>query len=398
MGLLSYEYRLYPRNRELKRLDALLTQSRRVYNFALEVCKNTYEATGTGVKALSLWPHFRDWRNQLPDEERFINASSLQHLLRRLDKAYAAFFRRIKAGETPGHPRFKGADRFNSIEYTYSDGCKLLHDGTRPLLYVQNIGNLKLKMHRPLPESATVKHVLLKRKASGWYAFLQLEVPDTPFVSNEQPRVGADVGLMRLLTLSDGAYIDNPRWLRGSLEQLRIAQRRLSRRRKGSNRRRKARQQVALIHEHVANTRKDFWHKTTRHLVESYGGIGIEDLSPRFMLANRHLSLSASDAGLGLFQQLLTSKAANAGCEIVWVQAAYTSQCCSGCGSRVPKALSVRVHQCPHCNLVLDRDENAARNIFASAFKSARTEPSGDNVGSVCPVRSLRSSRLQPGE
>jgi len=102
----NYEYRLYPRARERKALDTLLEEHREVYNHALEQCKNTYEATGKTQTALSQWPYFRDWRNAYP--ALLLNASSLQHTLRRLDKAFSAFFRRVKAGETPGYPRFKG--------------------------------------------------------------------------------------------------------------------------------------------------------------------------------------------------------------------------------------------------------------------------------------------------
>lgn len=221
MALLSYQYRLYPRRAEQRRLEVLLYQGKLVYNFALEVCKNTYEASGEHVKALSLWGYFRDWRNSLPETERYLNASSLQQLLRRLDKAYAAFFRRVKAGEKAGHPRFKGDDRFNSVEYTYGDGVKLVQDGDRTRLYVHRVGDLKVKLHRPLPNGAVVKHVVLKRKASGWYVNLQLEVPTPEDVPNGKQPVAGDVGLLRLLTLADGAEVDNPRWLRGSLSKLR---------------------------------------------------------------------------------------------------------------------------------------------------------------------------------
>lgn len=321
--------------------------------------------------------------------------------MRRLDKTYAAFFRRLKAGEKAGHPRFKSRDRFNSMEYTYGDGVKLVQDNQRVLLYVHRIGSLKVKFHRPLPVGAVIKHVVLKRKASGWYANLQLEVPTPAFVPNGNPPVAGDVGLLRLLTLSDGTEIDNPRWLRGSLKKLRRAQRCLSRRTKGSNRRHKARQQVALLHEHVANTRKDFWHKVTTVLVNTHGAIALEDLNLNFMLRNGHLSLSAHDAGLGMFYAMLDSKAANAGCTVVRVDPAYTSQVCSRCGCLVEKALSVRVHDCPHRGLTIDRDLNVARNVSNLAFQSAWTEPSGVNAAPLPPpsgrgkrTRSLRSSSL----
>src|SRR5581483_888380 len=365
----TYEYRLYPRPAERRALEALLEQGREVYNAALTQCKVVYETTGQHQSALSQWPYFRDWRNAFPD--LILNASSLQHILRRLDKAYAAFFRRIKAGETPGHPRFKGETRFNSIEYTYGDGVKLEYDEVfdRFVLRVQNVGNIKVKLNRFVPHDATIKQVVIKRKASGWYVYLQLDCPDPlPVEPNGLPAVGADMGLLRLLTLSDGTLIDNPRWLRDALDELRRAQRRLARALKGSQNRKDKRQIVARLHEHVANVRRDFWHKLTHWLVHHYGLIVLEDLSLDFMLRNAHLALSAHDAGLGLFRQLLDYKAESAGSHVTTVNAAYTSQVCSGCGLIVEKDLSVRVHRCPECQLELDRDLNAARNILKLAF------------------------------
>jgi putative transposase len=383
----TYEYRLYPRKPERKALETLLEQHREVYNAALAQCRNAYEATGQHQTALSQWPYFRDWRNAFPD--LILNASSLLQTLRRVDKAYAAFFRRVKARQTPGYPRFKGANRFDSIEYTYGDGVKLEYDEAfdRFMLRVQNVGRIKVKLHRFLPDGAKIKHVILRRKASGWYVYLMLDVPDgLPAEPNGLPAVGADMGLLRLLTLSDGTLIGNPRWLRQSLDELRRAQRRLSRRVKGSNGRKKARLLVAKLHEHVANVRHDFWHKTTHTLVHSYGLIVLEDLSLDFMLRNHHLSQSAHDAGLGLFRQCLDYKAVEAGSHVTTVNAAYTSQVCSGCGAIVEKGLSVRVHKCPDCGLEIDRDLNAARNILALAFSppgsggQALTWPVGASV------------------
>jgi putative transposase len=260
----------------------LLEQHREVYNAALAQCKNGYAATGQHQNALKQWPYFRDWRNTYAD--LLLNAASLQHTLRRLDKGFAAFFRRLKAGETPGFPRFKGKERLKSIEYTYGDGCHLDYDTEfkRYVLTVQNVGSLKVKFHRPLPLGSKIKHVVLKRKATGWYVFFQLVLPPQQLplpLFNCQPQVGGDMGLLRLLTLSDGTEIDNPRWLRQALDDLRRAQQRLSRRKKGSKRRKKAALLVAKLHEHVANQRRDFWHKLTTWLVHAYGMIALEDLS-----------------------------------------------------------------------------------------------------------------------
>jgi putative transposase len=289
---------------------------------------------------------------------------------------------------------------------------------------VQNVGKIKVKLHRFLPDHAKLKHVVLARpghdqpasqapvwtrsarKASGWYVNLMLDCPDLPEVKpNGKPEVGGDMGLLRLLTLSDGTLIDNPRWLRQSLSKLRRAQRRLARAIQGSRRRVGKRLLVAKLHEHIANIRRDFWHKLTRWLVHTYGLIVLEDLSLDFMLRNRHLSLSAHDAGLGLFRQLLDDKAVSAGCQVTTVNPAHTSQLCSGCAEFVEKKLSVRVHRCPNpeCLLELDRDVNAARNILNRALHSARIEPSDVNVGAEQPLqaraqRSPRSRRLYATE
>jgi putative transposase len=378
---LTYEYRLFTRKAEARALEVLLEQSREVYNAALAQAKMAWATEQVHVGGLSQWSYFREWRKQ---PGILLNASSLQHTLRRLDKAYSAFFRRIQAGETPGHPRIKPQQRFNSIEYTYGDRCKLVYDETydRINLYIQNVGEVKIKWHRFFwhDADAIIKHVVIKRKNRRWYVYLMVEVPDIEFVPNGKPPVGGDMGLLRLLSLSDESLLDNPRWMRQELAHLRVAQRQLSRRRKGGQRRKQAAYRVARIHEHVTNQRRDFWHQLTFWLVKTYGLIALEDLELKFMLVNHKLSLSAHDAGLGMFQRVLPYKAAKAGAEVALVNPAYTSQMCSSCGCVVKKDLSERVHRCPECHLVLDRDVNAARNILSLALQSAGTPPSGANV------------------
>ena len=366
--LLTYKYRLYPTNAQARALDFLLWQGRNLYNAALEQRITAYKERGASVRYPEQWAHFRAIRHEQPDRLGQLNASCIQQLLRRLDKAFTAFFRRLKHGETPGFPRFKGRDRFHSLEFKHGDGCKL-RLGERVLFYVQNVGELKVKFHRSLPEGAQIQHVVVKRTGHKWYVCLQLELADMIPPVHTGERVGIDVGLLSLLALSNGETVDNPRWLRHALAQLRTAQRRLSRRQKGSQRRRKAARLVAGLHERVTNQRRDFWHKLTHRLADTYRVIAIEDLSLAFMTHNEHLALSAHDAALGEFRQLLTYKAEKAGSVVVAVNPRNTSQVCSGCGAVVPKELPVRTHECPHCFLVLDRDVNAARNILSLALE-----------------------------
>ena len=369
----TYKYRLYPTNAQFAALNDLLDVGRQFYNYALQYRRERWDESRHRVTYHEQAAMWRDWRNEAPDDNplRLLNMTAGQQLLRRLDKAFAAFFRRMKAGEEPGFPRFKGKNRFHSLEYRHGDGCKLFTDERgRTMFYVQKVGDLKVKYHRPLPHGCQIKHVVIEREFRKWYICLQLElsgafVPQRP-VSNP---VGVDAGLLRLLSLSNGETLDNPRWLRQLLDQLRVEQRTLARRQQGSNRRRKAAYQVARLHEKVANQRSAFWHQQTRKLVETYDLIAIEDLALQFMTQNRHLALSAHDAALGQFRQLLAYKAVEAGTQVVAVNPKGTSQVCSGCGMVVPKELKVRTHDCPHCGLSLDRDLNAARNILNLALE-----------------------------
>lgn len=387
--LRTYKYLLRPTNEQDQSLDFLLWQSRLVYNAALEQRISTYQQTGQGLNYNAQWTHFRDLRRLAPQTLGQVNASSLQHTLRRLDKAFAAFFRRLKTRETPGFPRYKSRHRFHSLEYTYGDGCKLRADEHgRQSFYVQNVGEMRLCYHRAIPDLAAIKHAVVKRVNERWYVSLILELPD-PGKRQVQTgqQVGIDVGLSHLAALSTGEVIENPRWLRDSLAKLRRIQRHASRQVKGSHRQHTTYHRIARWHERVANQRTDYLHKLSTRLVAENDLIGIEDLCLGFMNRNGYLSLASHDAGFGLFRKMLEYKAESAGIPVIAVNPSNTTQACSGCGTRVPKGLSVRLHTCPDCGLVLDRDVNAARNILTLALKNplgrsgqAITCPVGENV------------------
>jgi len=361
----TYKYRLFTNKRQWEALDTILWQQRILYNAALEQRKTVYEATGKGISYTDQWAHFRDVRHANPDTFGLVNATSLQQLLRRVDKAYRAFFRRLKAGETPGYPRFKGRNRFHSMEFKHGDGVKLYQNERGQMrLRIQNVGDVKVKYHRDLPADSQIKHVVIKRSLGNWYVALMVEFDPPLFLPLTGEAVGIDMGLKSLLALSDGMLIDNPRWLRVSQKRLRVLNRKLARQKKGGINWRKTAYHLVRLHGKIANQRRDFWHKTTRQLVNQYDLICIENLTLGFMTANRHLALSAHDAALGEFRNLLAYKAEEAGKQVVPVPPQYTSQLCSECGTMVAKRLSVRVHQCDACGLELDRDVNAARNIL----------------------------------
>lgn len=373
----TYKYRLRPTKKQTHLLGRLFAQMQTVYNDALNERREAWKRSRRSVTYVRQWNRMRDERHQMPDEMGMLNATSIQQMLRRVDKAYHALY----AGRA-GHPRFKNAKRFRSVEYRPGDGCKLTGDR----LYVQHIGQVKIILHRALPDEAAIKHVVVKRTLGKWYVCLMLELPNVASAPIGRPDVGIDVGLHHLLALSDGTIIDNPRWLRSNLAALRVAQRRLSRRKKGGPNWRKAARQVAVLHERVANARREFWHQTTRRIVNTYGNIAIEDLGLAFMTRNGNLSQSAHDAALGTFRSMLEYKAESAGTQVAAVRPARTSQLCSGCGSVVVKSLSVRTHHCSDCGLTLDRDVNAALNILALGRSAwALTCPVGECVAQEAP-------------
>ena len=361
----TFEYRAYPTTQQRKTLALWLSLLRMLYNQALAWRKDVYESTGESVK-------WTTQGNALPDlkqeSQAFagLHADVLQDCLRRLNKAYQAFFRRVKSGETSGFPRFKGQGRYRSMTFSHISK-QLIRDVHRKFarVVVPKVGPLKIRYHRPLPDGK-IKNLTIRRKASGWYVTLCVEIPDPVEVPIETT-IGLDVGLNSFVVDSGGQHIPNPHHYRKSERKLGKHQRILSRRKKGSNRRAKQKQVVARCHERIANQRKDFQFKAAHRILSKCDEVAVENLTITNMLKNHYLAKSISDAGWGAFRLKLQSKAESAGKQFTKVKPHYTSQKCSGCDSIVPKSLSVRVHDCPHCGVVLDRDHNAAINIKKAA-------------------------------
>jgi len=244
----------------------------------------------------------------------------------------------IDSGEKVGNPRFHGRDRFNSFTYPEYDKSARLENG---FLVLSKIGRVALRWSRPI--EGTPKTVTILREADGWYVCVSCtDVPVQPLPRTGK-ETGIDLGIESYATLSDGTMIHNPRYCRRAERRLKTAQRRVSRRKKGSNRRTKAVRLLALVRE--------------------YDIIYHEDLQVTNMLKNHHLAKSIADAGWARFLSFLTFKAACAGKRVQAVHPAYTIQICSGCGVIVAKGLSVRWHSCPECGTSLHRDHNAAKNI-----------------------------------
>jgi putative transposase len=209
----------------------------------------------------------------------------------------------------------------------------------------------------------TPKTVTISREADGWYTCISCaDVAVQPLPSTRQ-ETGIDLGIEAFASYLDGTRVFNPGWYRKAERALKTAQRRVSRRKRGSHRRRKAVILLARAHQKVRRQRQDFHHKTALALVRENDTIYHEDLQTANMVRNHHLAKSIADAGWSAFLTILAFKAAYAGKQVVAVPPAYTSQRCSGCGALVQKGLSVRWHSCPDCGTSLHRDHNAARNI-----------------------------------
>lgn len=370
----TYKYRLYPTKEQAERLDFLLWQARKIYNGALAMRIEAFQERGEMISAYDLRDYWCAQRKVEPETYGELPYDTVDDLIRRLDKAYKAFFRRIKEGkQEAGFPRFKGRRHFNSIGYANGKGMKFVpRDEKWAILRLINVGNVRVRYHRPLPDGATIKYALIKRsKIDKWYVALQLTYEQGAAPEHAGAAVGIDVGLHHLLALSDGTIIDNPRWLRDELMQKRRLNRKLSRQKKGSGRWYDTVKAIATLDGRIAERRSYFWHTVTDMLTKRYSLIAIEDLTLDFMIKNRHLALSASDAALGTFREYLTYKCEERGVTLIAVPPAYTSQICSGCGEVAKKKLSERTHRCGSCGLELDRDVNAAINILNIATKTA---------------------------
>ncbi len=380
--ILTFKYRIEPTKKQAYALGDVLFQMQTVYNDALNERRWYWSRSRKSITYYDQWNRIREERKANPEEMGMLNVTSVMRTLRRVDQVCQRFYK----GQA-GPPRFKGRNRFKSVTYVHGDGCKL--KGTDPgprRLYIQHVGDIKIRLHRPLPEDAKIKTVVIKRKNNKWDVCFQIELPDPWPVPHLGPAVGVDVGLLRLLTLSDETEIDNPRWLRQSLAKKRVLNRKLARQKRYGAGWRKTAHQIAKLDEHIANQRRDFWHKETRKLVTTYSTIVIEDLNLVFMTRNGNLSLSAHDAALGMFRQMIEYKAVEAGARVIAVNPSGTSQACSGCGVIVKKSLRVRVHHCADCGLTLDRDVNAARNILSRGRRDeSLTWPVAVCVGSEAP-------------
>ena len=362
-----FKYRLYPSKAQTRTLEGHLELCRLAHNSLLDYCKQQYKEKGkipTQFDLNKLLPTLK----QMRPEFRRIYSQVLQNIAKRIKDGYTNFFARRKAGLKAGLPRFKKYGRYKSITYPQF-GFKV-EDSE---LHLSKIGNIRIRLHRPI--EGEIKTLTVKRMPSGkWFTcfscIVEAKAREKPFKD-----VGIDVGLNSYAVLSDGAYIENPLLYRKSEKRLAHLQRVTSRKGRGSRNWARAKTKVARFHEKIVNRRTDFLHKASRKVADSYEIVYVEDLKIKNLVRNHCLAKSICDASWGKFIRMIAYKAESAGGQLIKVNPRNTSQLCSRCWELVEKTLSERLHNCPHCGLVMDRDLNAALNILARGREIGREPP-----------------------
>jgi putative transposase len=369
----TYKYRLYPTAKQAALLDDQLAEACRLYNAALQERRDAWQMGKTAITYFQQSKQLKDIR--AAGDLSLANYMSCQEVLRRVDRTFQAFFRRVKAGKKAGYPRFKSLTRFHSYTFpAYGNGCKLRAHNK---LYIQGVGELKVKLHRNI--AGEIKTVTLTKSCGKWYACFSVILPSPDPLPATGKVTGIDVGIASFAVLSDGTTINNPRYYQSTQAKLRRAQRKASRRQKPSNRRRKAVQHLARVHQHIKHQRRDFHHQVARQLINQYDVIAYETLNIKG-LARSVLAKPIADVGWGRFLAILSDKAAEAGRELVKVNPTGTSQRCI-CGAHVPKTLRDRWHHCPRCQLSVPRDQAAALEILRLGLRLREvTSPNGVSV------------------
>ena len=342
--LSTFKFRLYPSEAQARTMEETLETCRRLYNSMLADKKENktgfYDQNKMLVELKGTDKHLR-----------LIHSQVLQDVVLRLDKALQAFFAGLSR-----YPRFRRGGRYNSFTYPQS-GFKLEGDRIR----LSKLGKVRVRLHRKV--TGAIRRVTVIRDIDQW--FVALLVEETPNgVHSGDGQVGVDLGISNLVALSDGTLVDNPRFLKRSMYRIISLQRRVYRKEKASKNRVKAKLSLAKAWRKVRRQRDDFAHKLSDQLTKENKVIVFENLRIGNMVKNHNLASAIMDSSWGRLRRVTAYKAERRGGRVILVEPRGTSQKCSGCGEAVPKELSERVHGCPCCGLVMDRDVNAARNIL----------------------------------
>lgn len=356
----SFKYRIYPTKKQEVIFNKTLDTCRHLYNSSLAERKRNAEINRL-EKSFDVFPwgypewiSYHDQSKQLPliktSFQKEVHSQVLQNVLKRVDRSIHNYY------NGSGFPRFQGRNRYNSFTYTQPKprGCFELING---VLNLSKIGKIKITLHREI--EGKVKTCIIKKDIDQWYASFSCGIDTHIKPIKVKTIIGVDVGLTSLVTFNNGQTVEPPKYLRQSEKRLKREQIRLSKKKEGSENRNKQRIKFAKVHQKIRFQRKDFNHKLSLNLVNNYDHVVFEKLQILNMLKNHQLAKSISDAGWYQLMQFTKSKAECAGKLVEFVNPAGTSQTCI-CGHHVPKDLSVRMHRCPSCGLVMPRDQVSA--------------------------------------
>jgi len=351
----TFQYRIKSNQKTEQNAESWLSLCRQLYNDCLNERIIAYKDKKKSISQYDQMKRLPQLKKVFPSYKQ-VNSQTLQDVIQRLDKAYQGFFRRVKNKEKAGFPRFKGQNRYDSFTLKQT-GWKL----NGQYLEIRNIGKFKIFLSRPI--EGNIKTLTIRRTLTNqWFVCFSCDNVSQKPLPKTGKEIGIDVGCESFLTDSNGRKVDNPRFFKNSQDILKKRQQNLSQKKRGSYRKNKARLLVAKIHQKILNQRKDFHFKTANKLIKENDKIFIEKFNA--FKTFRGLNRSMRDVAWFQFFNILRFKAAEAGREIIEVPAKNTSQLCSKCGKIVEKDLSVRIHKCPFCGLEIDRDWNAALNIF----------------------------------
>ncbi|WP_328474779.1 transposase [Actinoplanes sp. NBC_00393] len=387
MARRAYVFLLRPTSGQVQRAFACIEDHRILYNAALEERRTAYRKAGVTIRYGQQSGQLKEIRRaDLQGQGRW-SFSSQQATLRRLSKAFDGFFRRVKAGQAPGYPRFKGRGRFDSVQWPKDgDGCRwnCTPDSDHVRVYLQGIGHVKVRAHRKV--EGRVKTITLKRAGKRLYVVLSCD--DVPALTLPQTgsKAGIDMGVVSFLTTSDGRHEPNPRFVQTMAGELAAAQQALSRKTRGSHNRAKARAKVAAIHTKIRRQRADFHHKSALTLVRAHDVIAHEKLridnmtrsasgtvtEPGTNVAQKSgLNKSILDAGWAAFLRILTAKAESAGRTTIAVDAAHTSQTCPECGHAAKQNRRTQAEfACQGCGYTDHADIVGAINVLRRGLAS----------------------------
>ena len=362
----NFKYRIYPSKRQEVRLNRHISDCCFVYNKLLENKVNAYKEDKKNLSQFDL--------NKLTKEiDVQIHSQVKQNISKRINDSFKHFFRRVKEKRgKAGFPRFKSFNRYKSITFPQS-GFKFISDKK---LYLSKIGNIDIVLHRII--KGKVKTLTIKRSVDKWYVIFSCEGVVIDKIKPQEEKIGIDVGLESFAALSNGEKIENPKFFRKSENQLAKLQRRLSKKKKGSKNRQKARLKAARQHEKIFNQRNDFLHNKTAEIVRRFKVIAVEELNVKGMMKNRHLAKSIADASWSRFVQMLSYKVENTDGKVELINPKYTSQICSSCGHKQKMPLNKRTYKCEKCKVEIDRDLNSAININTSG--QGEFQADGQNI------------------